>query len=121
MDEQGRYSYAWLDAYREEPERHAYVIRVDSHPAGFALVRAEDPVQMAEFFVLRKYRRAGVGARAAREIIARHPGRWSISQLASNSSATEFWRRVVPASYDETVHADGTVEQRFVAGYLPAS
>ena len=77
VDERGRFSYAWLDAYREEPERHAYVIRVDAHPAGFALVRAEDPVQMAEFFVLRKYRRTGVGARAAREIIARRPGRWS--------------------------------------------
>lgn len=120
VDEQGRYSYAWLDAYREEPERHAYVIRVDAHPAGFALVRAGDPVQMAEFFVLRKYRRTGIGARAAREIIAFHPGRWSISQVATNSSATAFWRRVIPAEFEETVHADGTVEQRFVAEAVPA-
>ncbi|APX33444.1 hypothetical protein BH708_12765 [Brachybacterium sp. P6-10-X1] len=113
VDEAGSYRYAWLGAYRHDADRHAFILRVEGHPAGFALVRAGEPTRMAEFFVLRKYRRGGVGTLAARDLIAMFPGTWSITQLATNRDATEFWRRAIPASFDECVHADGGVEQTF--------
>lgn len=112
-DDEGSFHYAWLDAYRHEPDRYAYVVRVEGHPAGFALVRQGDPTEMAEFFVLKKYRRDGVGLRAARLLFDAHPGPWSVMQLATNPEATSFWRRAIPVSFDEPVHADGKVEQRF--------
>ncbi len=67
VDEHGRYGYPYLDAYWSEPERHPFLFRVDRHWAGFALVRSGAPHDMAEFFVLRKYRRHGIGHVAARE------------------------------------------------------
>lgn len=115
VDDRGSYHYAWLAAYRGEPDRHAYTIRVGTRPAGFALVRSGEPTRMAELFMLRKYRRAGLGAKAAREVLRLHPGRWSISQLATNRPATEFWRRAIPVPFEESVHADGRVEQRFTS------
>ncbi|AXK46511.1 GNAT family N-acetyltransferase [Brachybacterium saurashtrense] len=113
VDEHGLFHYAWLDAYRHEAGRHAYVFRVGGPTAGFALVREAERIHMAEFFVLRKYRRAGVGLAAARLLLEAHVGPWSITQLATNPEATSFWRRAIPVPFEETVQADGTVEQRF--------
>lgn len=55
-----------------DPRRHPFIIRVDGRLAGFVLVRrhsdltGDDAVaDMAEFFVMRKYRKLGVGERAA--------------------------------------------------------
>lgn len=115
VDDHGSYHYAWLDAYREEADRHAYIIRMGAHPAGFALVRSGELTRMAEFFVLKKYRRDGVGTKVARELFEVFTGQWSISQLATNRPATEFWRRAIPAPFQEFVHADGRVEQRFTS------
>lgn len=67
---------------------------------------------MAEFFVMRKHRRVGVGREAARQVFAMFPGPWQVRQLQGNDAATAFWRSVVPGDYQEAVTADGPV-QRF--------
>ena len=67
VDDHGRYGYRYLDAYWTEPGRHPFLFRVEGRLAGFALVRAGVPHDMAEFFVMRKYRRSGVGVDAARD------------------------------------------------------
>lgn len=115
VDEDGSFPYAWLEAYRHDADRHAYIVRAEGHPAGFALVRSGEPTRMAEFFVLRKYRRGGVGTRAARALFGKFPGPWSVTQLVSNREATEFWRRAIPAPFDEVLHTDGQVEQTFTS------
>jgi predicted acetyltransferase len=50
---------------------------------------------MAEFFVLRRYRRQGVGERAARAAFGRFPGPWEVRERAGNDAAIAFWRRVI--------------------------
>lgn len=115
VEADGSYHYPWLDHYGTDADRKAYLFDVDGHPAGFALVRLTDPIELAEFFVLRKYRRCGVGTAAAREVIARHPGRWVVSQVASNEPATAFWRRAIPMAFTERALPDGHVEQQFTA------
>ncbi|UJP41332.1 GNAT family N-acetyltransferase [Cellulomonas palmilytica] len=109
----GSYAYPWLEAYWVDHDRQAYVFDVEGHPAGFALVRLTKPVELAEFFVLRKYRRQGVGTDAAGQVIARHPGRWVISQAGANARATAFWRRAVPSPFVERREADGRVVRTF--------
>jgi predicted acetyltransferase len=82
---------------------HAYFVIVRSALAGFALVRrqpsqvvaGETVWSMAEFFIMRKYRRASIGTCAAYLVIERHPGTWEITQTPRNSVATAFWRRVL--------------------------
>src|ERR1700761_4575057 len=79
----GRFpQYIHLDGYWADPARIPLVIRVGSHPAGFALVNDHShsgrPLDrnLAEFFVVRKHRRGGTGTAAARRVFALYPGVW---------------------------------------------
>ena len=102
LDDHGLYGYRYLDHYWTEPERLPFLFRVDGRLAGFALVRrdagsaaAPHDLDMSEFFVLRRYRRAGIGRQAAQALFARLPGRWQVRQTAENVAAQVFWRRVI--------------------------
>jgi predicted acetyltransferase len=101
LQDDGRFpDYPGLGRYWNEPQRSAWLIRVDGHLAGFALLSASShsgaPADhdIAEFFVVRKHRRGGVGLAAARQLIARRPGRWEIAVVRANVGAQAFWRRV---------------------------
>ena len=98
----GRFGYRYVDAYFAESDRHAFLIKAGGQLAGFALVRRTtsaaaggDVFDMAEFFVMRKYRRRGVGAEAARQAFDRFPGRWEVREMAANTPARSFWRRII--------------------------
>jgi predicted acetyltransferase len=92
---------AWHRQFWRRAGRHHFIVRVRGRPAGFALVRELPAVgdlptrEMTEFFVLRTYRRRGIGTRVARALFARFPGRWELSVLAWNLAARPFWRRVI--------------------------
>jgi len=102
----GRFGYPALPRYWAEPDRRfAYLIRADGQTAGFVLARrgspaSEDPdvLDVAEFFVLRRYRGAGVGRRAAALLWRRHPGRWVVRVSDANAGGLAFWPRVVEAA-----------------------
>lgn len=118
----GTYAYRYLDAYWEpEPgeERHPLLVRVDGELAGFAMVRfVNETYVMAEFFVMRPFRRGGVGWRVAMEVFRRFPGKWIVHQVPANLPAQAFWRRVIGeytgGAFEESTDADG-VTQRFVS------
>jgi predicted acetyltransferase len=79
------------------------LIRADGHLAGFCILNAHahgaQPVDrnVAEFFVVRKHRRSGVGAAAARAVFSAHPGTWEVAVVQSNTGALIFWRKVIEA------------------------
>jgi predicted acetyltransferase len=50
---------------------------------------------VAEFFVMRKYRRQGVGEQVATLIFDMFPGKWEIQETTKNLSAQAFWRKVI--------------------------
>ena len=97
VDARGRYGYRYLDLYWQEADRFAFLVLVDDAIAGFALVRELAPGvhQMAEFFVLRKYRRHGVGRAVALSLFARFKGRWEVAQEETNLAAQRFWRKTI--------------------------
>lgn len=101
VDEHGRFGYEYLDHYWTEPERHPFLVRVSGKLAGFVLVRSvaleDQPVThaIAEFFVLRKYRRQGIGRNVAWRIFDMFPGQWRVCQEAENLPAQSFWRQVI--------------------------
>lgn len=83
-------------------DHDAFLMRVDSKLAGFALVLGKSRLtgehgvhDIAQFFVLRRYRRSGVGETAARWLFDRYPGRWEVRQMRDNTRAIAFWRRVI--------------------------
>jgi len=115
----GLYGYRYLDHYWTDPDRYPFLIRADGSVAGFALVRAalgaRMPYDMAEFFVMRKYRRAGVGSRAAKLAFDAFAGRWQVRELEANLPAQAFWRRVIneyAGAFEERAE-DGEVTQTF--------
>lgn len=107
IGDDGLYGYKYLPQYWLESERHPYLLRVAGELAGFALVRqgselsGDPPVwDMAEFFVLRRHRRNGVGVRAAHAVWQRHPGRWEVRVMEGNIPALAFWQRATDTFMD---------------------
>lgn len=101
VNEHGLFDYPYLDHYWTEPGRFPFLVRVAGKLAGFVLVRAleatgDEPMwEMAEFFILRKYRRQGIGRIVAHQVFARFAGKWRVMQEKGNLPAQAFWRRVI--------------------------
>lgn len=101
VGEDGLYHVMDLDEIWQHPYR-VFTIRMHDHLAGLALITrhpaylgAGETWLMNEFFVMCKYRRQGVGERAARALFDRFPGRWEVAGLAENTVAQAFWREVI--------------------------
>ncbi len=100
LNEHGIFGYPYLDHYWTESDRHPFVVRVNNQLAGFALVNRHcysegRDYALAEFFVLRRYRRQGVGVRMARLVFDRLPGAWEVAVSDNNAEALAFWERVI--------------------------
>ena len=99
LDLHGEYGYA-LDRFWNTPHSKAYIFKQDGQYAGFALL--DDRVKipggrywMDQFFVMKKYRRTGLGRTAALALFAQHRGAWQVGQMPDNLAAQRFWRTVI--------------------------
>lgn len=101
----GRFGYPKLPLYWSEPEkRFPFLIRAGQQIVGFALATrgspaSDDPevLDVAEFWVKRRYRRSGCGRRAAALLFERLPGRWIVRVSEGNRGGMSFWRSVISA------------------------
>jgi len=99
----GRFGYARLPLYFAEPDRRfPFLIRSGGRVVGFALAKRGSPavpdpnvLDVAEFFVLRRYRQSGIGRQAASLLWHRLPGRWTVRVFEANADALRFWRGAV--------------------------
>jgi predicted acetyltransferase len=98
----GRFGDVDLASYWIDDWKHPFLIRVEGKLAGFALISERSKItgdrgifDMTEFFVLRRFRRQGVGRAAAFAAFKRFPGLWELRQREENPSATTFWRRTI--------------------------
>ena len=90
----------YIDLYWTEEGRHPYILRCEGKLAGFVLERYnEDEMnEIAEFFVLNKYRKLGAGTFMVNELFKKYKGKWEIRTLIKNERAQEFWRKVVKSA-----------------------
>lgn len=100
LDEHGLFGYGDLDYFWFEPTHAAFMVTVDGQLAGFVLVDNDVQVEgseraICEFFVMRKYRRRGVGKQVAIEVFERLPARWEAAVIETNNPAKAFWRTVI--------------------------
>ncbi|MDC7219794.1 MAG: GNAT family N-acetyltransferase [Spirochaetales bacterium] len=97
LNKYGEYDYTWLDQYWTDENRWPYLFRVDGKVAGFAFVRFVEGTHfdMSEYFILRKYRNAGLGKYFATELFRAHRGSWYVRVLQNNGPALAFWENVV--------------------------
>jgi len=96
----GRFGYKKLPLYWREPNRHPFLVKVDGKIAGLVLVKRGSEISgdettwdMAEFFVVRRHRRHGIGTDIAQEIWRRYPGHWEVRVMESNPAGRKFWER----------------------------
>src|SRR6185295_8295313 len=75
VGDDGRFGYDRLPLYWTDSNRFPFLVRANGDLAGFVFVQkgsrvseADEIWDMAEFFVLRSYRRHGVGMRVAHEV-----------------------------------------------------
>src|SRR4051812_41751040 len=83
LNAHGYFDYPYLDHYWVEPGRYPFVVRVKGKLAGFVLVNQHTYLpgnewSMAEFFILRRYRRQGIGKHVAWNIFDRFGGKWEV-------------------------------------------
>jgi len=104
ISEYGYYGYSHIDDYWNEDGRYAYFIRVDGHLAGLVMVRScseyndlQNPHNIAEFFVMKKYRHKGIGKEVAVRVFDLFPGDWEVSVWKENLPAQKFWGNVIAA------------------------
>ncbi len=110
LDAHGCFGYPHLDLYWLEPTRHPFVVRVDGRLAGFVLVNQKTYLEssdwgVSEFFILRKYRRKGVGKSAAFSVFEQIRGKWEVHELQSNRPSQAFWREII-AEYTRGKYAE---------------
>ncbi len=98
----GLYGYSYLDYYWTERGRFPYFIKLDGKLAGFVLVcdycyvsKDKDALMMSEFFVMKKYRRQGIGKFAAIQVFNMHKGNWELTIHPQNPVSMSFWTNVI--------------------------
>jgi predicted acetyltransferase len=100
LSNDGRWEPDHLPSWLADDTDYPFVMRMPRGRVGSALVNtAPSPhimpgadYRLSEFFVLRAFRRAGVGRRAAFALFDRFPGIWEIRELPRNGPAIAFWR-----------------------------
>jgi predicted acetyltransferase len=91
-----RIEHFWTDERRQR-----YLVRVDGKLSGFVLTRVgtyfsgDNAQEISEFFILRKYRRQGVGQSVATRLFDGFGGTWEVAVMKTNTPAQHFWRRVI--------------------------
>ncbi len=98
----GLFGYSYLDCYWTDDRRYAYFIKVDGKLAGFVMVcdycyvsKDKDTLFMSEFFVMRKYRRTGIGEYAAKHVFNLFKGKWELTLHPKNVNAVKFWTKII--------------------------
>jgi predicted acetyltransferase len=106
----GRFGYERLPSYWKESNRHPFLITADGHLAGFVFVHRgselsddADVWDVAEFFIVRGFRRLGLGTKAAQEIWKRFIGDWEVRVIDRNQQAKTFWARAIKEFLGETI------------------
>jgi predicted acetyltransferase len=108
----GSYSYdtsvIWHSGY------DAYLAKIGDSIAGFALVGSaaewlgDIPAHdMREFFVIRRFRRSGLGERMATLVWNERPGEWLVRVLELNAPAVLFWRSAISRHSHDSYAEEG--------------
>lgn len=117
VEENGKYSDYPLNDYWAKDNHFPYLIKVNGYYAGFALVKritteSNSYYSISEFFIMKKYRRTGLGKSIAKDIFGLHKGKWEVFQMVKNKPAQLFWRNVIKE------YTNGNFTERIEEGRL---
>ncbi|WP_454190861.1 GNAT family N-acetyltransferase [Paenibacillus sp. Marseille-Q7038] len=92
--------------WSDDHDNCSYVINVNDEIAGFMMTKEKDETGnchvLFHFFILRKFRRMGIGRKAAACLLKGSNRTWELYQLESNIPAQKFWDQIIEeVSYGE--------------------
>jgi predicted acetyltransferase len=120
VGDDGLFPFPFADGYWVAARYRVFLFRVaaSAHLAGFAIVDSQSRFtgeaawDMNQFFILRRYRRQGLGSSAATALFDAFPGPWEVREAIGNTSAHAFWRAVIGRytgyGFDEVEYDDAT-------------
>ena len=111
-----------LDEYWLRDDHYPFLIYCDGELAGFSLLRkypADDSLfDIGQFFILRKFKRTGIGLKAFQLSVGLYPGQWLTRVLKGNTGASQFWTSVIGKvtgnQYQLTIEKYGEVDMHFI-------
>ncbi len=103
INDNGFYGNDELPLYWSEPSgRHPYLIFVGKKLAGFVLIQWGSPIaansdvwDVSEFFIMRKFRKKGIGQFVAHQIWNKFNGTWQVRVWDNNKTAHVFWETTI--------------------------
>lgn len=97
VNEAGKFVYDGLEFYFSTKELKPFFVYFEDEIAGFILLNSGRYVPMIidysvhEFFILKSFRKKGIGAIAIKQIFDMYKGKYKIVQLKNNKLAIDFW------------------------------
>jgi predicted acetyltransferase len=97
LEENGRYSLSseYFAQYWNNPRWSAHLLRWNGAIAGFALIEASEALssaqELADLFVLKRFRRKGIARNVALHFMAERTVPWTVVVLQGADDAQAFW------------------------------
>jgi len=99
--ENGLFEFDVFEWFFEKEGLSPYFITHEENIIGVILLQSTpftNPGQydflINSFFIIKKYRRKGLGKQAVLDLFQQRPGRYAIGQLSNNIPAIQFWRNI---------------------------
>ena len=125
VNDKGEYEFEHhLPKFWNKENHYPFFIKVNGILAGFVLIDDEFQIyknsdySVSKFFVMHKYRKAGVGRYAAKAVFDMFHGKWEIERHPNNIASVIFWDRIINEYMDgkyeiikscpDVVYNDGT-------------
>lgn len=101
MEDDGLYGVGIdFEKYFSQNDCFPFLIRFKNELAGFAIVDKKGSDEsidfnMAQFFILRTYKRKGIGKYCAYLCFDQFPGTWEVMVMPGNEGAYPFWKSII--------------------------
>ncbi|MDQ0359345.1 GNAT family N-acetyltransferase [Breznakia pachnodae] len=99
----GIYEYDHFEDYFTDTNYISYFIYNDNELIGFVLLNDYSPItnkheniiNVSEFFILKLYRKQGLGEITFQTLLDMHKGVWTIKPAAFSKEANAFWKTII--------------------------
>jgi [ribosomal protein S5]-alanine N-acetyltransferase len=100
LPENGLFECIDFKKYWDQPNTFPFILRQNKEIAGFVIIDkkgSDEQVDfnMAQFFILRKFKKKGIGRAVAYHCFNQFFGIWEVMVMPKNEGAYNFWKRVI--------------------------
>lgn len=100
IPQNGLYECINLRKYWEDKNSFCFLVHYRNEIAGFIIIdkkgsSPEIDFNMAQFFILRKFKNKGIGRYVAQECFKKFSGIWEVMVMPGNEGAYRFWRSII--------------------------